>query len=411
MIDAVVVGAGPAGLAASVALADRGVEHVVLERDRVAGTWRAQRWDCFRLNTAGWMNAMLGGQARDAYATRRRGRPAAGAARRRLPGPRGRPGRPAGPRGRRLGRGHRRRRAPGQDGGRRHRRPEPGPGPGAGPPAPGPGRPAPRRRLPRPRPAPRRGGAGRRERPVRLPDRRGPPGRRPPGRAGDQPRRPRALLAPGPRDGRVAGRGRLHGPAAARPARPVGHARRHADHRPRAWPEPAGAGPGRRHPGRASGRGRRRAGRLRRQRGRQRRRRGRLRRPGQGDGRRDHPPPRPGRPARRARRARRPCRPGPAGRRSTCGPRRSAPSSGARASAATSPGSTRPWPAPAASPGTSDGAAPAPGLWYLGLRWLRRRCSGILLGFPGDAAWVADAVKVHLGAFARYRNASRPDAW
>ena len=68
MIDAVVVGAGPAGLAASVALADRGVEHVVLERDRVAGTWRAQRWDSFRLNTAGWMNAMLGGQARDAYA-------------------------------------------------------------------------------------------------------------------------------------------------------------------------------------------------------------------------------------------------------------------------------------------------------------------------------------------------------
>jgi putative flavoprotein involved in K+ transport len=68
VIDCVVVGAGPAGLAASVALADRGVEHLVLERDRVAGTWRAQRWDSFRLNTAGWMNPMLGGQARDAYA-------------------------------------------------------------------------------------------------------------------------------------------------------------------------------------------------------------------------------------------------------------------------------------------------------------------------------------------------------
>jgi putative flavoprotein involved in K+ transport len=44
-----------------------------------------------------------------------------------------------------------------------------------------------------------------------------------------------------------------------------------------------------------------------------------------------------------------------------------------------------------------DAAAPAPGLWYLGLRWLRRRCSGILLGFGGDAAAVADAVKLHLG--------------
>jgi putative flavoprotein involved in K+ transport len=68
MIDAVVLGAGPAGLAASAALAERGVEHVVLEGDRAAATWRAQRWDSFPLNTAGWMNSMLGGQARDAYA-------------------------------------------------------------------------------------------------------------------------------------------------------------------------------------------------------------------------------------------------------------------------------------------------------------------------------------------------------
>jgi putative flavoprotein involved in K+ transport len=69
MIDAVVVGGGPAGLAASVALTGRGVEHVVLERDRVGGSWRAQRWDSFRLNTPGWMNQLLGDQDRDAYAT------------------------------------------------------------------------------------------------------------------------------------------------------------------------------------------------------------------------------------------------------------------------------------------------------------------------------------------------------
>jgi putative flavoprotein involved in K+ transport len=69
MIDAVVVGGGPAGLAASVALTGRGVDHVVLERDRVAGSWRAQRWDSFRLNTPGWMNQFLGDQDRDAYAT------------------------------------------------------------------------------------------------------------------------------------------------------------------------------------------------------------------------------------------------------------------------------------------------------------------------------------------------------
>jgi glycine/D-amino acid oxidase-like deaminating enzyme len=69
MIDCVVVGAGPAGLAASVALAARGVDHVVLERDRPGESWRSQRWDSFRLNTPGWMNRLLGEQAPDAYLT------------------------------------------------------------------------------------------------------------------------------------------------------------------------------------------------------------------------------------------------------------------------------------------------------------------------------------------------------
>src|ERR671916_560577 len=69
LIDCAVVGAGPAGLAVSAALSARGVEHVVLERDRVGETWRTQRWDSFRLNTPGWMNQLLGEQARDRYAT------------------------------------------------------------------------------------------------------------------------------------------------------------------------------------------------------------------------------------------------------------------------------------------------------------------------------------------------------
>jgi putative flavoprotein involved in K+ transport len=68
-IDCVVVGAGPAGLAASGALTAQGVEHVVLERGRVGATWRSQRWDSFRLNTPGWMNQLLGEQARHAFAT------------------------------------------------------------------------------------------------------------------------------------------------------------------------------------------------------------------------------------------------------------------------------------------------------------------------------------------------------
>ena len=56
----VVVGAGPAGIAMSSELVRRGVDHVVLERDEVASTWRNQRWDGFRLNTSDWMNGMLG---------------------------------------------------------------------------------------------------------------------------------------------------------------------------------------------------------------------------------------------------------------------------------------------------------------------------------------------------------------
>ncbi len=70
-IDTVVVGAGPAGLAASAALTDRGIEHVVLERGRVGQTWRDQRWDSLRLNNPGWMNAMLGAQPPDTYLTAR----------------------------------------------------------------------------------------------------------------------------------------------------------------------------------------------------------------------------------------------------------------------------------------------------------------------------------------------------
>jgi putative flavoprotein involved in K+ transport len=70
MTDCVVVGAGPAGLAISAALTQRGVDHVILERGQAGDTWRTQRWDSFRLNTAAWMNQMLELQERYAYADR-----------------------------------------------------------------------------------------------------------------------------------------------------------------------------------------------------------------------------------------------------------------------------------------------------------------------------------------------------
>ncbi|MEM6979021.1 MAG: MSMEG_0569 family flavin-dependent oxidoreductase [Planctomycetota bacterium] len=52
--NTVVIGGGQAGLSASVHLSRCGVDHVVLERDRVAESWRSQRWDNFCLVTPNW---------------------------------------------------------------------------------------------------------------------------------------------------------------------------------------------------------------------------------------------------------------------------------------------------------------------------------------------------------------------
>jgi putative flavoprotein involved in K+ transport len=74
VIDAVIIGAGQSGLAASWHLARRGLEHVVLERGSVAESWRSQRWDSFALNTPLWMNRLAGEPddlaPRDAFLTR-----------------------------------------------------------------------------------------------------------------------------------------------------------------------------------------------------------------------------------------------------------------------------------------------------------------------------------------------------
>ena len=59
-IDTVVIGGGQAGLAMSRCLSDRGVEHVVLERGRVAERWRSERWDSLRLLTPNWQTRLPG---------------------------------------------------------------------------------------------------------------------------------------------------------------------------------------------------------------------------------------------------------------------------------------------------------------------------------------------------------------
>lgn len=53
-INTVVVGGGQAGIAMSEHLTAMGVEHVVLERNRIAERWRSQRWDSLVANGPAW---------------------------------------------------------------------------------------------------------------------------------------------------------------------------------------------------------------------------------------------------------------------------------------------------------------------------------------------------------------------
>lgn len=74
MLEAVVVGGGQSGLAASWHLSRRGIEHVVFEQGRVGESWRSQRWDSFALNTPMWANRLPGdgepAEGRDAFLLR-----------------------------------------------------------------------------------------------------------------------------------------------------------------------------------------------------------------------------------------------------------------------------------------------------------------------------------------------------
>lgn len=58
--DAVVVGAGWAGLAVSNARKSAGLRHIVFERHRICETWRAQRWNSFHMNTPNVQTVMPG---------------------------------------------------------------------------------------------------------------------------------------------------------------------------------------------------------------------------------------------------------------------------------------------------------------------------------------------------------------
>ena len=59
-IEALVVGAGQAGLAMSAQLSQGGVPHLVLERSRIAERWRSERWDGLVANGPAWHDCYPG---------------------------------------------------------------------------------------------------------------------------------------------------------------------------------------------------------------------------------------------------------------------------------------------------------------------------------------------------------------
>ena len=56
----VIIGAGHSGLAMSKHLADRSIDHVLLERGEVANSWAKERWDSLRLLTPNWQSRLPG---------------------------------------------------------------------------------------------------------------------------------------------------------------------------------------------------------------------------------------------------------------------------------------------------------------------------------------------------------------
>jgi putative flavoprotein involved in K+ transport len=56
--DTVIIGGGQAGLAMSRCLTEYGIDHVILERGRLAERWRSERWDSLRLLTPNWQSRL-----------------------------------------------------------------------------------------------------------------------------------------------------------------------------------------------------------------------------------------------------------------------------------------------------------------------------------------------------------------
>lgn len=56
----IIIGAGQAGLAMSHCLSEQNIDNVVLERGQVANSWRTERWDSLRLLSPNWQSRLPG---------------------------------------------------------------------------------------------------------------------------------------------------------------------------------------------------------------------------------------------------------------------------------------------------------------------------------------------------------------
>jgi putative flavoprotein involved in K+ transport len=74
-VTVIVIGGGQSGLATSFCLTERGIDHIVLERGLVANSWHRERWDSLRLLTPNWQCKLPGyaycGESPDDFMSRR----------------------------------------------------------------------------------------------------------------------------------------------------------------------------------------------------------------------------------------------------------------------------------------------------------------------------------------------------
>ncbi|MEH2476091.1 putative flavoprotein involved in K+ transport [Nitrobacteraceae bacterium AZCC 2161] len=59
-VSVAVIGGGQAGLAMSHQLQQQGIDHVILEKNQIAHSWKSQRWDAFCLVTPNWQCQLPG---------------------------------------------------------------------------------------------------------------------------------------------------------------------------------------------------------------------------------------------------------------------------------------------------------------------------------------------------------------